>query len=210
MKKKAVIIVVIVLAIGLGLFIYQQSSELEVTAVSPQNNSVVEGSSTQIEFSVTSSEDFEYKVFIDNRSIESLTLLEGQGEEIAVDTAQLAPGTHNWRVEVRSGSKESETGKMTFETEESPNFENPRFITIRQLELEDQTLQLQVVNSAQTNYTLYVNNMPVKQSELPELGLTPYNEVQADVSEIESPKNVRITVESSGKEYETLNWPISR
>lgn len=210
MKKKALIVAATVLVIGLGLFIHQQSSELEVTAVSPQNNSIVESSSTQLEFSITSSEDYEYEVFLDNQSIKSLNLLAGQGENIGVDTGQLAPGVHRWHVEAKSKSKESETETMLFETEGSPDFENPRFITIRQVELDGPILQVQVVNSAKANYTAYVNGRSVKQSELPELGLTLFNEITLDISDVERPRNIRIIAESSGKEYETLTWPVDQ
>ena len=207
MKYKAVIAVVLISAVSVtGLYLNQEN--LTVSNMSPSSE-IIEDDRAELQFTVDSESDFEYEVILDNRTVENLSLLAGQGDSLTVDTGVLAPGTHRWRVNVSTEDKQISSETQTFQTSEEPEFEEPRFISVKSVEFNGETVELQIVNAGRANYTAYINGREAKSGKLQDLGLSPHNTIQIDVSDIERPRNVYVEVSRDNKEsYETLVWPI--
>ena len=207
MKYKIAIAIIIVSGISAtGLYLDQEN--LEVSNMSPSSE-VIEDDRTELQFSINSDSDFEYEVILDNRTVENLSLLAGQGDSISVDTGVLAPGTHRWKVNVSTDGDQLSSETHTFQTSEEPEFEEPQFISIKSVKFNDEIIELQVVNAGRANYTAYVNGRAVKTGMLQDLGLKPHNAIQIDVSDIERPRNVYIEASrDNGASYQTLVWPI--
>lgn len=208
MKYKAFVAIILVSGISVaGLYLNQET--LAISDMSPSEE-IVEDDRTELRFTVESESDFEYEVVMDNRTIENLSLLSGQGDSINVDTGVLAPGTHRWYVNVSTGDKQISSETHTFQTSEEPGFEEPRFISVRSINFDGEIVEIQVVNAGRTNYTAYVNGENVKSGELEDLGLNPYNTIEIDAFDIERPRNVYIEANrENGNSHETLVWPIT-
>jgi hypothetical protein len=206
MKYKAVIAVILISGISAaGLYLNQEN--LTVSNMSPSSE-IIEDDSAELQFTVDSGSDFEYEVILDNRTVENLSLLAGQGDSLTVDTGVLAPGTHRWKVNVSTDGKQVSSETHTFQTSEEPEFEEPRFISVKSVEFNGETVDFQIVNAGRANYTAYVNGREAKSGELQDLGLSPHNTIQIDVSDIEGPRNVYVEASRDGVSYETLVWPI--
>lgn len=207
MKYKAVVAIILLSGVAVTGF-YLNQETLAISDMSPSEE-IIEDDRTELSFTVKSESDFEYEVILDNRTIENLSLLSGQGDPVNVDTEVLAPGTHRWKVNVSTEDKQISSETHTFQTSEEPEFEEPQFISVKSVEFDGETLELQIVNAGRANYTAYVNGREVRSGMLQDLGLSPHNTLQINVSDVERPRNVYVEADrDNGESYETLIWPI--
>lgn len=208
--RKLILILAGVILVSVFLVSYNQDS-VEVSNMRPSGGEQIEDSMTSLKFNIDSSEDFRYTLILDNKSIKNLQLLEGQGSNLSVETGPLAPGTHKWKVNVSTDKRDYSSKVREFHTTEKPDFKSPRFISINEVSISGENVEVEVINARKTNYTAYVNGRRMGSGYIKDLGMRPYNQISIDVSEISHPSNIYLKADPGHTQetYETLVWPLN-
>ena len=202
-----VIPVILIIAVLAAL----NSTSTEVSNMAPSDNETVSGSSADLSFDVDTNSDFRYAVILNNQTVQNLSILEGQGEDLEVETGPLAPGVHNWKVEVYTDSREYVSREQGFRTTEMPEFDEPRFVRVQDFEYSGDEIITRLIISSSASYNAYVNGERVDSGNLDAIGLNEqYRELSIDVSEIGEVQSFQIEASPnySENEYETLVWPV--
>lgn len=98
----------------------QDMPPIEINIDNPTDGETIDDYKTNIEYGFDSPEDFNYTIDVDGRELESLELLEGQGNSQSVTARCLKEGVHTLEIEadgLETGAKNSKA--VNFETSSS-------------------------------------------------------------------------------------------